>query len=193
MKLGPTAPPEEEMQLPMRRKSKSTTNVPSLALTSRLGRKKTTRQISADPAMIAKVMHNPSSPDSQTTPRASSIFISSAHSSSTDLSKGLPQNKSQSSLGTRPPSTFYSRDFLNQIGPREGGYAIAAMLSAPPTPGQSPVMSAAEEKRKSVNLGNRPPPTSRSAGMGRWSLDGGEVSYHVHNVMWKKADVLALQ
>lgn len=64
---------------------------------------------------------------------------------------------------------------MSQLAPREGGYAIAAMMT--PT-AQSPVMSA-EDKRKSANLDvNRVsrPPTSRSAGMARWSLDGGEVS-----------------
>ncbi|KAI9631898.1 uncharacterized protein MKK02DRAFT_41529 [Dioszegia hungarica] len=174
--MWPTAPPEEEPI--MRRKSKSTTNVPSLAgRTSRIGRKKGPRQTSADPQVMTKVMDG-TSPTSPDMPRSNSVFISSAHSSSTDLTKGLPHNKSQASLGARPPSTYYSRDFLSQLAPREGGYAIAAMLSSPVVPGQNsaPAMSA-EEKRRSANLevhrGSRPP-TSRSAGMARWSLDGGE-------------------
>lgn len=169
---GPTAPPEEEA--PIRRaKSKSTTSVPSLAGRQvRLGRKKT----SADPQTMSKVMQD----DQSDMPRSNSVFISgSAHSSTTDLSKGLPMNKSQASL-SRPPSTYYSRDFLSQLAPREGGYAIAAMLNSPVIPVQtSPGVVSAEEKRRSANLdihrGSRPP-TSKSAGMGRWSLDGGEVS-----------------
>lgn len=158
-----------------RMKSKSTTNVPGLAQRqSRLGRKKTSRQTSADPQVIGKLMDDTRASDNM--PRSNSVFISSAHSSATDLSKGMPGNKSMTSLGSRPPSAYYSRDFLSQLAPREGGYAIAAMLSSPPVPSQM----SAEERRRSSNLEAARisrPPTSKSAGMGRWSLDGGEVRY----------------
>lgn len=140
-----------------RLKSKSTTNVPTIGRrTSRLGRKK--RQSTVDIPATQTATPN----------KAESILLSSANSSATDLTK-IAHNKSFHSLGARPPSAYYSRDFLTQLAPMDGGYAIAATINHP---------AAQEEKRRSVvDATNRTsrPPVSRS-GMARWSLDGGEVS-----------------
>jgi hypothetical protein len=107
-------------------------------------------------------------------------MLSSAHSSSTSL-------KSHPSL-SRPSSAYYSRDFLSSLAPREGGYAIAAQMGN--GLGAAGTMSV-EERRKS-QIFDEPrrqsrAPMSRSAGMGRWSLDGGEVSLD-HDYMKQSID-----
>jgi hypothetical protein len=108
-----------------------------------------------------------------------SAFLSSAHSSSTSLaSHPLPVNKSHPALGSRPPSAYYSRDFLSSLAPREGGYAVAAMMGN--GLGAVGTMSVEERRRSTVYEEHRPrsmaqAPVAKSAGMGRWSLDGGEV------------------
>ncbi|WVO14206.1 hypothetical protein L204_101838 [Cryptococcus depauperatus] len=98
-------------------------------------------------------------------------ITSSAHSSTTSLASQLPQNKSWTS-SAYPPTSFYSRDFMSTLAPREGGYAIAAQMSVGPV---------GHDKRRSLyaeNGGARTAssraPLAKSAGMGRWSLDGGE-------------------
>ena len=107
------------------------------------------------------------------------VIVSSAHSSSTSLNSQMPSGKSVSAMGNRPPSAFYSRDFLTALAPREGGYAIAAQMGSPQVAagGKTP-----EERRRSTpheemrSRGSSRAPMARSAGMGRWSLDGGEVN-----------------
>ncbi|WWD04704.1 hypothetical protein V865_002775 [Kwoniella europaea PYCC6329] len=183
--IWPAAPPIEEI-LPDAR-SKSFTNVATLGMSGRrMSRRTKSRQSSIDVTTLngkdadGLYMHNASQPAS---PVANGMgVLSSAHSSSTSLaSQALPPNKSFSSLGGRPPSTYYSRDFLSSLAPREGGYAIAAQMGG----GLGAVGSmSVEEKRRSsmiiddgraktLGMGSRAPP-SKSAGMGRWSLDGGE-------------------
>lgn len=116
------------------------------------------------------------------------VLISSTNSSSTSLaSHNLPPNKSNLSLGSRPPSSFQSqlyqsRDILSALAPREGGYAIAAQMGN--GLGAVGTMSVEERRRSAAYEGERPrsmarAPMSRSSGMGRWSLDGGEVSSEV--------------
>ncbi|WVW84497.1 hypothetical protein I302_106531 [Kwoniella bestiolae CBS 10118] len=182
--IWPSAPPVEEI-LPDAR-SKSFTNVATLGMSGRrMSRRTKSRQSSIDvSAMSAKevdglYMHNASQPASPTVNGMG--VLSSAHSSSTSLaSQALPPNKSFSSLGGRPPSTYYSRDFLSSLAPREGGYAIAAQMGG--GLGAVGTMSVEEKRRsnsmyvddgRSRTMGSRAPP-SKSAGMGRWSLDGGE-------------------
>lgn len=121
-----------------------------------------------------------SDPSSPVALKADSTLLSSAHSSSTSLSSHpLTMNKSLASLNGRPPSAYYSRDFLSSLAPREGGYAVAAAMGN----GLGFVgTNAAEERRRSsvYDIGHRSlsrAPVSKSAGMGRWSLDGGEVSH----------------
>ncbi|WWC62389.1 uncharacterized protein I303_104985 [Kwoniella dejecticola CBS 10117] len=183
--IWPTAPAVEKI-LPDNARSKSFTNVATLGMSGRrMSRRAKSRQSSIDVAPIntkdvdAMYKHNTSQPAS---PGVNGMgALSSAHSSSTSLaSQALPPNKSYSSLGGRPPSTYYSRDFLSSLAPREGGYAIAAQMGG--GLGAVGTMSV-EEKRRSISnfedvrgartMGSRAPP-SKSAGMGRWSLDGGE-------------------
>jgi hypothetical protein len=76
--------------------------------------------------------------------------------------------------GNRPPSAYYSRDFLSSLAPREGGYAIAATMGN--GLGAHGTMSVDERRRSQVPDMNKRAPMAKSAGMGRWSLDGGEVS-----------------
>lgn len=108
------------------------------------------------------------------------VLISSNNSSSTSLASHVMKNKSGVSLnGNRPPSVYYSRDFLSTLAPREGGYAIAATMGN--GLGAVGTMSVEERRRSSVYDNERPrsnarAPMSKSSGMGRWSLDGGEVS-----------------
>ncbi|WWC88825.1 uncharacterized protein L201_003738 [Kwoniella dendrophila CBS 6074] len=183
--IWPTAPPPEEILRSSNSiKSKSFTNVATLGMSGRrMSRRAKSRQSSIDVgAMNAKevdglYMHNSSHPSS---PAVNGMgALSSAHSSSTSLaSQGLPPNKSFSSGGGRPPSTYYSRDFLSSLAPREGGYAIAATMGG--GLGAVGTMSVEEKRRSTVyddgrsrTVGSRAPP-SKSAGMGRWSLDGGE-------------------
>jgi hypothetical protein len=98
------------------------------------------------------------------------IITSSAHSSTTSLnSQGFSPLKT---AGNRPPSAYYSRDFLSSLAPREGGYAIAATMGN--GLGAHGAMSVDERRRSQVP--DRRAPMAKSAGMGRWSLDGGEVS-----------------
>ncbi|WWC70613.1 uncharacterized protein I206_104564 [Kwoniella pini CBS 10737] len=180
--IWPTAPPVEEI-LPNNLRSKSFTNVATLGMSGRrMSRRAKSRQSSIDVSPIntkdvdGMHMHNVSQPAS---PGVNGM-LSSAHSSTTSLtSQAIPPNKSLSSLSGRPPSTYYSRDFLSSLAPREGGYAIAAQMGG----GLGAVGTmTAEEKRRSISnfddirtrtVGSRAPP-SKSAGMGRWSLDGGE-------------------
>ncbi|OCF31302.1 hypothetical protein I316_07088 [Kwoniella heveanensis BCC8398] len=183
--IWPAAPPVEEI-LPASMKSKSFTNVASLGMANRrMSKRGRSRQSSVDmgPGIVPKdndglYMHGASVPASPAKTQAVNGTLSSAQSSSTSLaSQGLPPNKSFSSL-SRPPSTYYSRDFLSSLAPREGGYAIAAQMGG--GLGAHGTMSVEEKRRSSVmedsrsrTVGSRAP-LSKSAGMGRWSLDGGE-------------------
>lgn len=115
------------------------------------------------------------SPNSLSRPD-SMILSSSAQSSTTSLnSQSFSPIKVTSTInGTRPPSTYYSRDFLSSLAPREGGYAIAATMGS--GLGAHGAMSAEERRKSQHDPSVRRAPVSKSAGMGRWSLDGGEVS-----------------
>lgn len=129
------------------------------------------------------------------------MFVHSTNSSSTSLASHNLHGKNKSTLslnnGAKPPSTYYSRDFLSTLAPREGGYAIAAMLGN--GLGAQGNLAVAEEKRRSSTMLYDPAlglprnrssmsmsraPMSKSSGMGRWSLDGGEVSHSlVHPIL----------
>lgn len=109
-------------------------------------------------------------------------MLSSAHSSSTSLSshQAIPPNKSLPALGNPklgPPASLYSKDFISSLAPREGGYAVAATIGGIASPAGSVLSS---DKRRSSYadsaVSRARAPLARSAGMGRWSLDGGEVS-----------------
>lgn len=157
------------------KRSKSTTNVQSLSRrSSRLTLNRKKRQSTADvPATAA-----PAS-------KANSILNSSANSSLTDIpGQKVHRNPSYGSLSARPPSSFLynSRDFLTQMAPLEGGYAIAAAINSPNSPGGSPVE--ASKRIDSHSIRNSRPPVSRSAGMARWSLDGGEVRYLPESILY---------
>ena len=90
------------------------------------------------------------------------FVVSSARSSSTSLTS--PQIvKPHPMMQSRPPSTYYSRDFLTSLAPREGGYAVAAQLASPDEPASRNPMSRASSRHA---------PAAPSSGMGRWSLDG---------------------
>lgn len=163
-------------------KSKSTTSVPGAGgqKQKRLTiRKKTSRQQSLDnPATNDVYLHGAVSPNSLSRPD-SMILSSSAQSSTTSLnSQGnfspVKVVTSNVSLNNRPPSTYYSRDFLSSLAPREGGYAIAATMGN--GLGAHGAMSVDERRRSQYDPSIRRAPMAKSAGMGRWSLDGGEVS-----------------
>jgi hypothetical protein len=154
------------------KRSKSTTNVQSLSRrSSRLTLSRKKRQSNVDIPGTAHA-HPPS--------KANSILNSSANSSLTDIpGQKIHRNPSYGSLGGRPPSSFLydSRSFLTQMAPLEGGYAIAAAINSPPqSQNNSPVASPTDLRHRGDAIRNSRPPVSRSAGMARWSLDGGEVS-----------------
>lgn len=170
-------------------RAKSYTNVVGLGQKAPLlGRKRTSRQPSVEsingangaarPASMISPQGGKTAPSSPSVElrRPDSMFLSSAHSSSTDLSAS--GGKIHPSL-SRPPSTYYSRDFLSSLAPREGGYAIAAMMGG--GLGAIGTMTVEEKRRSSMmeeHRERRPvsrAPAARSTGMGRWSLDGGEV------------------
>ena len=128
-----------------------------------------------------KMMDPKSTPASPIAPpRQDAVLIPSNNSSSTSLASHLvTNNKSSPALESRPPSAYYSRDLLGSLAPREGGYAIAAQMGG----GLGAVGSmVVDERRKSQMYDTIGPkvssraPMSKSSGMGRWSLDGGEVS-----------------
>ena len=149
-------------------RSNSTTSITKLAQTKKLVvRKRSSRNQSFDtPPNEGVYLH---SPNSLSRPE-SMIITSSAHSSTTSLnSQGFSPLKAN---GNRPPSAYYSRDFLSSLAPREGGYAIAATMGN--GLGAHGAMSVDERRRSQVP--DRRAPMAKSAGMGRWSLDGGEVS-----------------
>ena len=166
---GPIAPPELEEITMGGKRSKSTTNVQSLSRrSSRLTLSRKKRQSTADVPAAA-----------QPPSKANSILNSSANSSLTDIpGQKVHRNPSYASLNGRPPSAFLynSRDFLTQMAPLEGGYAIAAAINTPSSQGNSPVASPIDSRHRGEAIRNSRPPVSRSAGMARWSLDGGEVS-----------------
>lgn len=122
-----------------------------------------------------------SMPVSPVAPRKINM-LSSAHSSSTSLSshQAIPPNKSFPALGNPklgPPASLYSKDLISSLAPREGGYAVAATIGGIASPAGSVLSS---DKRRSSYadsaVSRTRAPLARSAGMGRWSLDGGEVS-----------------
>lgn len=153
----------------------------SVNKSKRLSRR-SSRQISVDMHPIApgKLTDGSLAGSTPASPK-DGIMISSNNSSSTSLaSHVIAPNKSSLTLASRPPSVYYSRDFLSSLAPREGGYAIAAQMGN--GLGAVGTMSVEERRRSSVMSEDRPrslarAPVSRSAGMGRWSLDGGEVCF----------------
>ncbi|WRT67631.1 uncharacterized protein IL334_004603 [Kwoniella shivajii] len=178
--IWPMAPPVQEISPSI--KSKSFTNVASLGMSNRrMSRRSKSRQSSIDMTSPKDIdgPYNNGGPMPNSPGVNGMGVLSSAHSSSTSLtSQALPPNKSFSSIGNRPPSTYYSRDFLSSLAPREGGYAIAAQMGG--GLGAAGTMSVEEKRRSTIvddgrsrTMGSRAPP-SKSAGMGRWSLDGGE-------------------
>ena len=129
-----------------------------------------------NPMMYHRAKSTPVSPD--VGPHPQDIF-GSAHSSTASLaSSNLTPSKSPVGLAARPPPSYYSRDILSALAPREGGYAIAAQMGG----GLGAVGTMAADDRRRSGLYDEPKrpvsraPMSKSAGMGRWSLDGGEVS-----------------
>ena len=144
-RAGPQAPPVMPDMLPAR--SQSYGNVAGLKHNG-TRRGSAWRKGSGNQDIIAQ-----SQPTSPIALRKSS----SNHSSQTDLP--LAKTKSATMLA-RPPSVFYSRDFMTTLGPREGGYAVAAQMAPP---------QAASRRQSMVE---RRAPMAKSAGM-RWSLDGG--------------------
>ncbi|KAK4684257.1 hypothetical protein P7C73_g5935, partial [Tremellales sp. Uapishka_1] len=168
------APPPGDIAPPP--KSKSLTHIPSLAKRKKTLRSASVRQPSLDAMKSTKPTAKsvPASPEVNRLPEP--IFLSSAHSSSTSLTSHAVTPKSNA-INSRPPSAYYSRDFLSSLAPREGGYAIAAQMGN--GLGAAGTMSV-EEKRRSITDDRsfvRPSraPMSKSAGMGRWSLDGEQV------------------
>jgi hypothetical protein len=158
---------ESPNQLNAALRSKSTTSISKINPAKRLTiRKRASRDHSFDtPPNEGVYLH---SPNSLSRPE-SMIITSSAHSSTTSLnSQGFSPLKT---AGNRPPSAYYSRDFLSSLAPREGGYAIAATMGN--GLGAHGAMSVDERRRSQVP--DRRAPMAKSAGMGRWSLDGGEV------------------
>jgi len=150
-------------------RSKSTTSITKIAQSQSKKltiRKRASRNQSFDtPPNEGVYLH---SPNSLSRPE-SMIITSSAHSSTTSLnSQGFSPLKT---TGNRPPSAYYSRDFLSSLAPREGGYAIAATMGN--GLGAHGAMSVDERRRSQIP--DRRAPMAKSAGMGRWSLDGGEV------------------
>ncbi|WVR06208.1 hypothetical protein IAU60_003238 [Kwoniella sp. DSM 27419] len=181
--IWPAAPPVQDI-LPDSLTSKSFVSVASLG-SRKMSKRGRSRHSSIDviPGISAKdndglYMHGASTPGSPAPVKMVNGTLSSAHSSTTSLaSQGVAPNKSFGSL-SRPPSTYYSRDFLSSLAPREGGYAIAAQMGG--GLGAHGTMSVEERRRSTVTddgrsktVGSRAP-LSKSAGMGRWSLDGGE-------------------
>lgn len=156
-------------------RSNSTTSISKITQSKKLTlRKRSSRNGSFDtPPNEGVYLH---SPNSLSRPE-SMIITSSAHSSTTSLnSQGFSPLKTG---GNRPPSAYYSRDFLSSLAPREGGYAIAATMGN--GLGAHGAMSVDERRRSQVpDQNQRRAPMAKSAGMGRWSLDGGEVSLVVN-------------
>lgn len=176
--IWPAAPSDDLYASP--KNSRSVTSMVSLRSP---GNKRLSRRQSRQPSQTSidvtnivgkQASNNPTSPQD--------VLISSNNSSSTSLaSHGLPTNKSSATL-SRPPSAYYSRDFLSTLAPREGGYAIAAQMGN--GLGAVGTMSVDERRRSGAFDNERPrsmarAPMSKSSGMGRWSIDGGEVSGHI--------------
>lgn len=199
---GPAVPAEEAYTPPTM--SRSVTSMSSLKNGSKRmsrSRKNSRQSVIEIPATTSKA-----AVISQSTPVSpvggqDQVFVHSTNSSSTSLASHNLHGKNKSTLslnnGAKPPSTYYSRDFLSTLAPREGGYAIAAMLGN--GLGAQGNLAVAEEKRRSSTMLYDPAlglprnrssmsmsraPMSKSSGMGRWSLDGGEVSHSlVHPIL----------
>ncbi|ORY31393.1 hypothetical protein BCR39DRAFT_90766 [Naematelia encephala] len=178
--IWPSAPPPEEIYAPPTR-TKSSASISSMTKTNRRMSRKTSRQPSLEQAQYpAKAIQVAKSMPASPVNVGPGGLMSSAHSSETSLSSQIiPPNKSFPNLGARPPSAYYSRDFLSSLAPREGGYAIAAQMGN--GLGAVGSMSIEERRRSSVyddssarSRSAQRPPVAKSAGMGRWSLDGGE-------------------
>ncbi|WVQ73175.1 hypothetical protein IAR50_002739 [Cryptococcus sp. DSM 104548] len=175
--IWPSAPPVDDFAPPPR--TKSHTSINTLGKKRMSIRRNSRRTSDASPVKPkAGVQGIQSMPVSPVAPKQA--MMSSAHSSSTSLSshQAISSNKSFPALNAKagaPPTTYYSRDFLSSLAPREGGYAIAAQLGG--GLGAAGTMTAADNKRRSSYAeqgGRARAPVARSTGMGRWSLDGGE-------------------
>ncbi|WVQ80562.1 hypothetical protein IAT38_002667 [Cryptococcus sp. DSM 104549] len=182
--IWPAAPPVLEDAPPLR--AKSTTNVPGKRMSIRGRSRRPSADSTASPQSLPRTKGIQSVPVSPVSNTKQQVMLSSAHSSSTSLSShqtsggGIPSNKSFPAIGKQPPSTYYSRDFLSSLAPREGGYAIAAQMGG--GLGAQGTMAVGEKRRSSYADVTDPrsrsassrAPLAKSAGMGRWSLDGGE-------------------
>ncbi|KAK8858453.1 hypothetical protein IAR55_002680 [Kwoniella newhampshirensis] len=178
--IWPSAPPQDVIP-PI--KSKSYTNIAKLGSkpSKRMSKRGRSREASIDTTVSAMspmgARSTPTSPVVYTVGKPGTL--SSAHSSSASLSsQNIPSNKSFPGMNGLPPSSYYSRDFLSSLAPREGGYAIAATMGG--GLGAVGTMSVEEKRRSAIHEDSRSrstgsrAPLARSAGMGRWSLDGGE-------------------
>lgn len=180
--IWPSAPPSEEFlyQPPRNKSFTSIQSSPKRLSLRRSYRRTSAADISAP--ILAKDKIKPgarSMPVSPVAPRKINM-LSSAHSSSTSLSshQAIPPNKSFPALGNPklgPPASLYSKDLISSLAPREGGYAVAATIGGIASPAGSVLSS---DKRRSSYadsaVSRTRAPLARSAGMGRWSLDGGE-------------------
>ncbi|ORX40225.1 hypothetical protein BD324DRAFT_267175 [Kockovaella imperatae] len=157
--IWPSAPPIEEVYTPPI-KSKSSTSIVSLGNSKRGTRRRASRQ--------ASQTNTPGFEGPKSTPASPADYVShSARSSSTSLAS---QNvKAHSAFMKTPPVSYYSRDYMSSLAPREGGYAVAAQLA-------SAMSSPTDEvtRQPISRASSRHAPLAPSSGMGRWSLDGGE-------------------
>ncbi|ODN81722.1 hypothetical protein L202_02116 [Cryptococcus amylolentus CBS 6039] len=178
--IWPSAPPVDDFAPLPRAKSHASINTlgkKRMSIRSKSRRTSDTPPINTKPNVKAGAQSMPVSP---VVPKQA--MMSSAHSSSTSLSshQALSSNKSFPALNGKggaapPPTTYYSRDFLSSLAPREGGYAIAAQLGG--GLGAAGTITATDNKRRSSYAeqgGRARAPMAKSTGMGRWSLDGGE-------------------
>ncbi|KAE8538743.1 hypothetical protein D1P53_005106 [Cryptococcus gattii VGV] len=180
--IWPSAPPSEEFlyQPPRNKSFTSIQSSPKRLSLRRSYRRTSAADISTPTLTKDKIKPGARSmPVSPVAPRKINM-LSSAHSSSTSLSshQAIPPNKSFPALGSPklgPPASLYSKDFISSLAPREGGYAVAATIGGIASPAGSVLSS---DKRRSSYadsaVSRTRAPLARSAGMGRWSLDGGE-------------------
>lgn len=180
--IWPSAPPSEEF-LYQPPRNKSFTSIQSSP--KRLSLRRSYRRTSATDISTPTLTKDKIKPGAQSMPVSPVAprkinMLSSAHSSSTSLSshQAIPPNKSFPALGSPklgPPASLYSKDFISSLAPREGGYAVAATIGGIASPAGSVLSS---DKRRSSYadsaVSRTRAPLARSAGMGRWSLDGGE-------------------
>lgn len=176
----PAPPPEELLYQPVR--NKSFTSIQNS--TKRLSIRRSSRRTSAADISTSTLTKGKIKPGAQSLPVSPVAprkinMLSSAHSSSTSLSshQAISPNKSYPALGnckSGPPTSFYSKDFISSLAPREGGYAVAATIGGITSPAGSMSNDRRRTSYADSSVSRTRAPLARSAGMGRWSLDGGE-------------------